>query len=116
MRYLLFNKKNYLFGCCSLTSQDPEEGLAVYDYLHEKGYLHPDIDVRVQVPYACELPAYSIHTYPDVTLPRLMKIYMNYRARICSKPAIDRLFKTIDYLVIFDVDAMDPQMFSTYFG
>ena len=51
----------------------------------------------------------------EARIPTLFRIYLRHGAKVCGPPAIDRRFKTIDYLVIFDVDAMDPAMFATYF-
>ena len=59
----------------------------------------------------------SVWTDPsfDAKLPTLFRIYLRHGAMVCGPPAIDRRFKTIDYLVLFDVEAMDPRMFETYF-
>ncbi|MBT3605644.1 MAG: hypothetical protein HOE48_07490 [Candidatus Latescibacteria bacterium] len=49
-------------------------------------------------------------------LPTLFKIYLDYDAKVCSLPAIDRRFKTIDFLVILDVNTLDPRIRRLYFG
>jgi len=41
---------------------------------------------------------------------------MRYGARVCSRPALDRQFKTIDFLVLFDVKAMDGQSRKMFFA
>ena len=45
-----------------------------------------------------------------VVVPKLMRLYLDYGARICSAPAIDRDFKTIDFLIWFDFEAMQPEL------
>jgi putative hemolysin len=51
--YMMLMKKRYLFGCCSLTSQDPHEGKQVMDYLQANGHVHPDLRVLPQPDFVC---------------------------------------------------------------
>ena len=39
----------------------------------------------------------------EVKLPRLFSTYLGIGAKVCSPPAIDRRFKTIDFLVMLDI-------------
>src|SRR5690242_3986715 len=39
----------------------------------------------------------------------LFGIYMRYGARVCSPPALDRDFGTVDFFVLCDVEAMDAR-------
>lgn len=107
--YLAWNKKRYLFGCNSLTSQDPAEGQHVLDYLVENKHMHPSFTVHPQPGFAC-LPDDQA-TPPGATpnVPRLMRAYLSFGAKICGPPAIDRLFKTIDYLAFFDTATLDQR-------
>ena len=41
---------------------------------------------------------------------------MRYGAKVCGEPAIDRQFKTIDYLVLLDVAAMDEHSHRMFFA
>lgn len=113
--YMATNQLRYLFGCCSLTSQDPAEGLATYTYLAEHGHLHPEYLIRPQPEYVC----YDQDATPDpsfpVKIPQLFRIYLRHGAKACGPPAIDRRFKTIDFLVLFDVAAMDEKRLRTFF-
>lgn len=109
--YIKHNAKRYLFGCCSLTTQDPEVGLETLKYLDDQGHMHPDICIPAQPGYECLLPDMQVKTFPKVEIPRLMRIYLNYQARICSAPAIDRLFKTIDFLGLIDVRDLDEKTY-----
>lgn len=102
-RYTSFHKKHYLFGCCSLTSQDPNEGWQVFRQLESNGHLHADIRVRPLASHAC---VQDQEASSEGRMPRLMKTYLSLGASICSEPAIDRAFKTIDFLAIFDFDTL----------
>ncbi len=114
--YVAYNQKRYFFGCCSLTSQDPVEGRAVTAYLEKHGHLHPELRLEPQPGLRC----YPADAEPDprfrVKIPKLFRIYLRHGAKVCGAPAIDRQFKTIDYLVLFDVEAMSERQVRTFFG
>ena len=102
--YLSHTRSRYLFGCCSLTSQSEVEGQAVYAYLRDHGHLHPSVQIEPRLSHRCR----PVPVPPDMDgrPPRLMRAYLGFGARICGPPAIDREFKTIDYLALFDADTL----------
>lgn len=116
--YMATNQRRYLFGCCSLTSQDGDEGRAVMDYLELHGHVHPELQVVPQPGFECydDSPAPDLSRFDPIKLPKLFRTYLRHGAKVCGPPAIDRRFKTIDYLVIFDVAAMDERQFRTFFA
>jgi putative hemolysin len=116
--YIDKNKKRFLFGCCSLTSQDVVEGKRVMDHLVSQGHVHQSFTVRPQPGWECyderrppEVPA----SEKKVDLPQLFRIYLRYGARVCGPPAIDRFFKTIDYLVVLDTAELDSETREMFF-
>jgi putative hemolysin len=100
-------EKRFLFGCCSLTSQDAREGRALLDVLAARAALHPAIRVRPRPGFQCWPVLDGIAAAPVVAVPRLFEMYLALGARVCGEPAIDRAFGTIDYLVLFDLDDLD---------
>lgn len=110
-RYLQHNGKTSFFGCCSLTSQNPEDGLVMHELLRAQGMLHPSIDAPVQPAFRCEMPAGTMRLHPKVEIPKLMGIYLAYKARIISRAALDRQFKTIDFLILLDIRDMGEKTF-----
>jgi putative hemolysin len=115
-RYLVTMRKRFLFGCCSLTSQDPCEGNQLLKQLTEKGFLHPTIDVQVRHGYECRVDGAEEYRCAQVKLPKLFSAYLNIGAVVCSSPAIDRRFKTIDFLVLFDVEGMNARSRRLFFS
>ena len=113
--YLMHNRKRYLFGCCSLTSQDPLDGLHVMRLLERNGQIDPLFNVTTQPGFECFVKD-DAPVDREVRLPKLFQIYMRYGARVCSRPALDRQFKTIDFLVLFDVKAIDEQSRKMFFA
>jgi putative hemolysin len=112
-RCLTHFKKRHLFGCCSLTSQDPHEGIAMDRFLVQRGYRHPSLLADVLPDFTCT----AIGEVPDApSPPKLFNTYLRFGAKICSPPALDRRFQTIDFLVTFDVDGMDQRTRGIFFG
>jgi putative hemolysin len=102
-RYLAHNQLRFLFGCCSLTSQDSHEATRVYRRLAMDGNLDLKYSIDPLESHRC------LVENPDPGpnhVPRLMRAYLGMGAKICSGPAIDREFKTVDYLALFDLSSM----------
>lgn len=108
-KYLQLSGKRYLFGCCSITSQNPEEGREVYKYLIEKGYMHDQILVSVNSKFECITIEANSSFNDEVKLPQLFSLYMDLGTKVCSPPALDRIFKTIDFLILLDKEALSEQ-------
>lgn len=113
--YLLQTRKRYMFGCCSLTSQDANEGKAVMKLLQEGGHLHKDFFVPPQKGFECFAADFAGNESVQASIPKLFKIYLRYGAKVCGPPAIDRMFKTIDFFVIFDLVMLD-NLSRAFFG
>ncbi len=105
-RYLRHNRCRYLFGCCSLTSQDPATGIRLYRQLQSAGRVMSDLDVAPLPHTRCEASRQEVAALPDIDVPQLFATYLRYGALVCSRPAIDREFGTIDYLVLMDTDGL----------
>ncbi len=105
---VLLNKK-YLFGCCSLTSQNPSEGNAVYKMLEKEGFLSPDYFAKVMPTYECFTTTVESNEDLKIELPQLFRLYLELGCKVCSKPAIDREFKTIDFLILLNLDSFSKE-------
>jgi len=112
--YLRFNRLRYMFGCCSLTSQDAKEGWALFTRLERSGAVRMPFLIRPRPAFACETAEVSEELVAESELPRLMSLYLDYGASICSEPAIDRAFKTIDFLALFDIQHIPPKLMKVF--
>jgi putative hemolysin len=91
----------YLVGCSSITSQDPAEGAAAYQQL--QAHLAPaHWRTRPLASFACPLDTVAS---PPPRIPRLLSAYLALGAAICGEPAIDREFRTIDFLTWVDIQS-----------
>jgi len=87
--------------CSSLTSQDAAVGAAAYARLMP--HLAPAAWRTVpHAELACALHEVSPQA---VHIPRLLSAYLTLGACICGPPAIDREFRTIDFLTWIDVES-----------
>lgn len=112
--YLRHNQLRYMFGCCSLNSQSPVQGSALYTRLRRAGNLHPDFIIPARPDFVCTETPVPEEEVVGTELPRLMSLYLDYGACICSQPAIDRAFKTIDYLALFDLKVIPPKLMKVF--
>jgi putative hemolysin len=107
-RYVLVHGGRYMMGCCSLNSQDASEGNAVYASL--RNYLvAPELRTMPTVQYA--MPILKGKSEPvAMQAPKLLRAYLAIGARICGPPAIDREFRTIDFLTMLDLQTLHPRV------
>jgi putative hemolysin len=109
----------YLIGCSSLNSVDPREGWQMYAQLRNyrvadgfqtlpaEGFLCPGAPSEVCPDKSDQLDKEDglvAEAAPEpVKVPKLLKTYLAIGARICSAPAWDREFGTIDFLTLLDL-------------
>jgi putative hemolysin len=100
----------YLIGCSSLNSVDPQEGWAMYDQLTNYR-VAGEFATEPMAGYECPQPITDSAVQnvdaeapsDAVKVPKLLKTYLAIGARICSAPAWDREFGTIDFLTLMDL-------------
>jgi putative hemolysin len=109
--YARERRARYLIGCSSLTSQEPAEGAALYFEFRAR-HLAPEALRTVPQPaHACPL---DVLAAPAPKVPKLLGAYLSIGARICGPPAIDRAFKTIDFLTLMDLDTLPVAVVTRY--
>jgi len=101
--YAKEHSARYLIGCSSLTSQDAAVGASVYSELCRK-YLAP-APWRTLPLDAFQCSMDSLAAEPQ-KVPKLLRAYLTLGAKISGPPAIDRTFKTIDFLTWLDIEAV----------
>jgi putative hemolysin len=102
----------YLIGCSSLSSQDENEGVALYQTLREKYLVEPDLRTEPHPAFRCKQTI--DHPHPPRP-PRLFRSYLEISARLCGPPAIDREFRTIDFLTFVDLHCIPERVRTRFF-
>lgn len=105
-------ESRYLFGCSSISSQDENYGAAMYEALKDKYQAPPCLRTVPQPGHNCQ----STGTPVEVSRPpRLFRAYLEISGRICGPPAIDREFKTIDFLTLVDLAKLPDRVLTRFF-
>jgi putative hemolysin len=111
-RYAQSCRARYLIGCSSLSSQNEDEGIALYEELREEYLVQPSLRTHPVEGRQCK-PHGSLKVPPRP--PRLFRAYLDISARVCGPPAIDREFKTIDFLTLVDLQALPDRVRKRFF-
>jgi putative hemolysin len=101
--YAQERKARYLLGCSSITSQDPAVGASAYTDLCRHHLVSSEYRTRPRPEYECTLEALAAD---PTKIPKLLRAYLTIGAKICGPPALDREFRTIDFLTLLDLDAL----------
>jgi putative hemolysin len=103
----------YMMGCSSITSQDPAVGASTYASMCRKYLIDPQWRTTPLPAYECSLNDVAGE---DVSIPKLLRAYLALGAKICGPPALDRHFKTIDFLTLVDLNTMHPLARQKFLG
>jgi putative hemolysin len=119
-RYAVERDARFLIGCSSISSQDPIDGIAVYEKL-QPYLVAPELRTCPRAKFQVVAggddagsPCVWPHQTPPGSAPpatadtssRLLRAYLAIGAKICGPPAIDREFGTIDFLTLLDLDRL----------
>lgn len=110
-------QKQFLFGCCSLFTLDCSEGKRAARILKQGNYVHEKFRVDAREVCQCKPEDFLTEdSVAEVELPKLFGTYLRIGAKVCGEPVIDRQFKTIDFFVIFDVEAIEKRYYQMFFS
>ena len=109
-QYAMSKGGRYLIGCSSLTSRDPAHGTAVY---HAMQANLVDSHLRTIPQPAFAMPLVAKESAGE-KIPKLLRAYLTVGAKICGPPAIDREFKTIDFLTLMDLETLHPRVYRRF--
>ena len=101
----------YLIGCSSVSSTDSRVGASLYSSLMRTRLAPPEFQIQPLPEWACPLQSLA-ETPPKV--PKLLAAYLALGAKICGAPAVDRQFKTIDFLTLCDLTALSARTAGRY--
>jgi len=111
--YARQHNARYLFGCSSLTSQNPLVGASAYADLCRKHLVTPEWRTQPLPIYDCSMIQLAAE---PVKIPKLLRAYLTLGAKICGPPALDQNFKTIDFLTLLDLKTMSELNWRRFFG
>ena len=103
----------YLIGCSSITSQDAAVGASAYSELCRRHLAPLPWRTRPRAEYDCPMDRLAEEA-PKI--PKLLRAYLGLGAKICGRPALDRNFKTIDFLTMLDLQALPRLVRQRFMG
>jgi putative hemolysin len=122
MHALIINNARYLFGCCSIPSINPWVGYFIMNYLYQNDYLHPTVRLIARSDYICSasfdmfgnMNQRNYRDGLDFEIPVLLQKYLDLGGQVCSVPAIDHSFGSIDFVVLLDRFAIAPHVYEFF--
>ena len=102
----------FLIGCSSLSSQDENAAMALYETLRGKSWVEPSLRTAPVPGHECKTDGLPLS---PPYIPRLFRAYLEISARVCGPPAIDREFKTIDFLTLLDLQRLPERVRARFF-
>jgi putative hemolysin len=111
--YAQCNGGRYLLGCSSLTSQDPAVGASAYAELCRRHLAPAECQTRPLPEFDCPLGQLAAESQ---AIPKLLRAYLTIGAKICGPPAMDREFKTIDFLTQLDLHRLPLAVRGRFFA
>ena len=111
--YAMERGGRYLIGCSSLTSQEPAAGASAYTDLCRNHLAEPQWRTEPLPSHECPLDAVAEE---PLSIPKLLRAYLTVGAKICGPPALDRQFKTIDFLTLLDIESLPAATRERFFG
>jgi putative hemolysin len=86
--------------------------MALYEALREKYLVEPSLRTHPVEGRRCKSSGLGIAAPRP---PRLFRAYLDISARVCGPPAIDREFKTIDFLTLVDLRKLPDRVRMRFF-
>lgn len=102
----------YLIGCNSISTQDENYGMAMYDSLKERFLVEEPLRTVPQPGCRCVASGEPVQVSRP---PRLFRAYLDISAKLCGPPAIDKEFKTIDFLTLVDLEKLPDRVRTRFF-
>jgi putative hemolysin len=104
--YATSHRCRYLIGCSSLNTQDAAVGASAHAQLARRHLAPAALQTRPLPGWECPLDRLSPG---PASIPKLLRAYLGLGAKICAPPALDREFKTVDFLTLLDLHALPEE-------
>ncbi len=117
--YVHTYKVRYMIGCASVHSTNTEQASEIYAFFREKDLFVPK-ELWVEPKPAYKIPDfnpdYPVGNIKEVqrNVPGLIHGYIRAGARVGSPPALDTVFKTVDFFMVFDSQKVEERYGKKY--
>ena len=91
--------------------------MACWRFLRKHGHLHPTLAARPRPEWRCFPEGAAREPGPVArNVPPLFRAYLSIGTKVAGEPALDRQFKTIDFLAVLDLNDLAPQNRRRFLG
>lgn len=105
--FVVENRIDYLFGCCSIPLSNGDEYLNnAMQYLRANHFSTEDLRVKPRIPLRLDTNGPKAD---DVLLPTLLKAYLRQGATICGEPHWDAAFGVADVFVLLECNKISDR-------
>ncbi len=116
--YMMLMNARYVFGCSSIMTTNPLEIGMVHRYLVDRGYTSFEMGASPRKKYqirnldtyvemASKMNLQEIDARAEKLVPKLIKDYLQFGAKLYGEPALDRSFQCIDVLTMLDLSFLN---------
>lgn len=118
--YMKVTESDYLFGCSSVYSVDPEEISILLQYLKNKNYYSNIYNIDTQIDFHMDIKE-DFELTPEMEdiakriFPGLVKTYLMAGSKIHGYPAHDKNFQCVDLLTIMHVSDLSSAYKRRYY-
>lgn len=114
--FLEITRTRYLFGCCSITTTDPDHGWRAMKTIRQRNYMHSSLHLRATRAFSCGNASreFDLNVGEPLVLPKLFRAYVQLGARVISEPALDAEFGTVDFLVMLDLQELTATSLASF--
>ena len=123
VQYMRQMGAQYLFGCASIKTMQPDLTAAVYTKLAMDGHLIEGQGIEPTEPYRfhamreiLKQRSFSAEELAaaDAAVPPLFKAYLKAGVKVFGEPALDRDFSCIDFLTVLKMDQVEEKYEKRY--
>lgn len=116
--YMALMSARYVFGCSSIMTTNMIEIAMVHKYLVDNNHCtyetgaYPMNKYRIKefnkyLDMVEKINIHEVYIKAEKLIPRLIKDYFNFGAKIHGEPALDKNFRCIDVLTMLDLQSMN---------
>ncbi len=123
--YMAASEAKYLFGCATVTSEDPRDAALLTRYFEEEGRIIKEFRTRPTLAFTMPLLSHFMdeargpltetqRAQAEELLPPLCRAYLKAGASIGGEPAWDRDYECIDFLTILQREDLNRTLWRKY--
>jgi putative hemolysin len=105
-KFILNSSHQYIMGCSSISLAD---GGLLASNVHQQLIAMNRFSNKLKIKSKHPIQLSENLAHNDMSIPAILKGYLNVGASICSEPGVDPLFNTVDYLTILKMTDMNSK-------